>query len=625
MSADNSTHITGADVLVQRLKSNGVELIFCITGAGNLAIVDALVRDGSIRLVYSHHEQAAVMEAQGYSRVTGKPGVALVTTGGGVANTLTGILSAYLDSIPVVVISGNESSFHCVNYSALRAYGVQGFNSVEVMNPVTKTSLRIMDVRDVDKDFGKLWTLAKTDRKGPVLLDFPMDLQRKLVRPADLNPEEEFAAQPVSRQVNDQLSQKIDALALALSRSKRPLVYIGNGCREDEDLQNVKFFIEAEGIPFALSWSAADLFPSEHPLNVGRIGIYGDRAANIALQKSDLVLCIGTRLAIPQVGYDKADFGRGATKWVVEIDPSECSKFAEMDWTVLNISARDFFSRIREVGLLKNERQKYESWRKEIEALWRALPRIDQVGPFLEELTNVVHSALVIDHLNQTLHNDAIVVTDVGAGLLTGHYLFAPSESQRLFTSQGLGEMGFGLPGAIGAYFAAPKRQLVCLDTDGGIMFNLQELQVIAEHKIPMKLFIFNNDGYSMIKISQENLFAGRIAGSTVGSGVSFPNFEQVAKTFGLKYIRVDSVEDFQLKMDPALESMEGVLIEIIMSPSQKYLPRLATSKLADGTLVSPPLEDLDPLLSIDDLEKYLGYRPTENSYRARGLSYDSQ
>ena len=625
MSTDNSASITGADVLVQKLIANGVDLIFCITGAGNLAIVDALVRDGSIRLIYSHHEQAAVMEAQGYSRVTGKPGVALVTTGGGVANTLTGILSAFLDSIPVLVISGNESSFHCVNYAALRAYGVQGFNSVEVMKPVTKTSLRIMDVRDVAKDFGTVWNLAQTDRKGPVLLDFPMDLQRKLISPDDLNPEKRVEAQSMSKQLDAHLDQEIKALVSALSRSTRPLLYIGNGCRTAEDLKNVKSLVETEGIPFALAWSAADLFPSDHPLNVGRIGIYGDRAANIALQKADLLLCIGTRLASPQIGYDKADFGRRARKWVVEIDPTECSKFADTDWTLLNISTGDFFRRIHEAGLPQNHAEEHESWLKEIKALWKALPRIEQVGPLLEDVPNVVHSASVIEHLNHNLHDDAIVVTDVGAGLLTGHYLFSPGKDQRFFTSQGLGEMGFGLPGAIGAHFAAPKRQLVCLNTDGAIMFNLQELQVIAEHKIPMTLFIFNNDGYSMIKISQENLFAGRIAGSSVGSGISFPDFEQVARTFTLKYVRIDSNDDFVSKMNPALESDEGVLIEIIMSPSQKYLPRLATSKLADGTLVSPPLEDLDLLLSIENLEKYLGYRPTENSYRARGLPYESK
>lgn len=624
MSADIPSTITGGDVLVRKLVANGVETIFCITGAGNLAIVDAIIREGSIRLIFSHHEQAAVMEAQGYSRVTGKTGVALVTTGGGAANTLTGILSAYLDSIPVLIISGNESSFHCVNYATLRAYGVQGFNSVEVMKSVTKTSLRILNPQDTATHFETAWRDANADRKGPVFLDFPMDLQRKLVNPADFDLGPTVAAVDKKDRNSVTLSAEIAALKVALSKSNHPLLYIGNGCRDAAVLAQLSDFITRENIPFCLSWSAADLLPTDHPLNVGRIGIYGDRAANIALQKSDLFLCIGTRLAIPQIGYDKVDFGRLASKWIVEVDPTECTKFSDTNWHVLNTSANTFLNALAEgeAGFDKDARN---IWLNSIKDLWKSLPRMEQVGPLLEDVPGVVHSASVIDYLNTNLHEDAIVVTDVGAGLLTGHYLFAPGMNQRFFTSQGLGEMGFGLPGAIGAYFGAPDRQLVCLDTDGGIMFNLQELQVIAEHKIPMKLFIFNNDGYSMIKISQENLFAGRLAGSGVESGVSFPNFEQLAKTFELKYVRIESEEDFVSKMSPALESGQGVLIEIIMSPVQKYLPRLATSKLEDGTFVSPPLEDLDPPLSIEDLEKYLGYRAHENSYRARGLDYEAR
>jgi acetolactate synthase-1/2/3 large subunit len=233
-----------------------------------------------------------------------------------------------------------------------------------------------------------------------------------------------------------------------------------------------------------------------------------------------------------------------------------------------------------------------------------------------------VHSAKVIDYLNTVLDDNAIVVTDVGAGLLSGHYAFAPRSDQRLFTSQGLGEMGFGLPGAIGAHFAAPNRQLVCLNTDGGIMFNLQELQVVREHRIPLKLFIFNNDGYSMIKISQQNLFEGRMSGSGVDSGISFPSFQIIAEAFGLQYVRIENELDMQEKLPLVLQNSAAVLVEILMSPSQKYLPRLSTSKQEDGTLVSPPLEDLDPLLPLNELEKFLGYQAHENSYRARGIPY---
>jgi len=623
MNKIDSNRTNGADLLVDRLLVRGVDLIFCISGAGNLAIIDAIVRQGSIRIIYSHHEQAAVMEAQGYSRVSGKPGVVLVTTGAGAANTLTGILSAYLDSVPILVISGNESSFHCENYANLRAYGVQGFNSVEVMKPVTKLAVRIVNVLNIAKDLNRVWTEATEGRQGPVLLDFPMDLQRKLANSGDLvewSVPERLFSMGKNRSIP---KAEVINLRTALLNAKRPLLYIGNGCRGLEDLAELEEFINILEIPFCLSWSAADLLPSDHKLNMGRIGIYGDRAANIALQKADVLICIGTRLAIPQIGYDKADFGRNAEKWVVEIDQTECLKFADTDWHLLNMSVKDFFIDIKFSDLFISNVDERRKWIAEIRNLWSELPRINQVGPILSELSHVVHSASVIDFLNMNLHDDAIVVTDVGAGLLTGHYMFSRKGTQRFFTSQGLGEMGFGLPGAIGAHFADSTRQLICLNTDGGIMFNIQELQVVNEHKIPMKLFIFNNNGYSMIKISQQNLFAGRFSGSGIDSGLSFPSFKDIAQTFGLDYVRIESDSDFLLKLKPSLESAHGVLIEIMMAPDQKYLPRLSTNKLEDGTFVSPPIEDLDPLLDINDLERLLGCRAHVNSYRAREIPYD--
>ncbi|MSW12215.1 MAG: hypothetical protein F2884_01370, partial [Actinobacteria bacterium] len=256
--------------------------------------------------------------------------------------------------------------------------------------------------------------------------------------------------------------------------------------------------------------------------------------------------------------------------------------------------------------------------------IWQKLPRSEQIGAAVGS-AHEVHSFDVINFLNSVLHEDAIVATDVGAGLLTGHYALAAKGTQRIFTSQGLGEMGFGLPGAIGAHFADPKRQLICLNTDGAIMFNLQELQLVKHHKIPMKLFIFNNDGYTMIKISQQNLFDARVSGSDINSGISFPLFSDLAKTFGFEYCLIDNISSFESALRPALESPEAVLIEIKMSPDQKYLPRLATSKLADGTLVSPPLEDLDPMISIESLRDLLGYQPHANSYKSRGLPYEQR
>jgi acetolactate synthase-1/2/3 large subunit len=609
---------SGADHLVDILLLNKVEVVFCITGAGNLAIVDAIVRNGRIKLIYSHNEQAAVMEAQGYSRVSNKIGVALVTTGGGTSNSLTGVLSAFLDSIPILVISGNESSYHCINNNNLRAYGVQGFNSVEVFKTITKQSIRILNLEELKDITQSAITKSLTARMGPTHIDFPMDLQRSKIT---TNFIEKVKSEDLSS-ISDSQS-KIDIfsenLVGSLNKSTKPVIYIGNGCRSAEGKKIVKNIIEKYQIPFFLSWSAIDLFPENHPLNMGRIGIYGDRAANIALQKSDLLICLGTRLAIPQVGYDLNDFGRNSTKWLVEIDESECQKFANTEWNILNCNVEIFLQTLNYSMTINNfPTQLFSDWIIDLENIWKNLPRINQTGIRNETDYQKVHSADVLDILNSKYNNDAVIVTDVGAGLLSGHYMFEATGEQRFFTSQGLGEMGFGLPAAIGAHFAAPDRQIVCLNTDGGIMFNLQELQLIPEHQIPLKLFIFNNNGYAMIKISQNNLFESRFAGSTSSTGISFPSFEGLAKLFKLSYYKIDSIDKLNNEFDGLFSNKHPILFEVVMDENQKYLPRLATNKREDGSLISPPIEDLDPLVDLSTLENLLGYSAHENSKKIR-------
>jgi acetolactate synthase-1/2/3 large subunit len=452
---------------------------------------------------------------------------------------------------------------------------------------------------------------------GPVHIDFPMDLQRKqdlvVLKSAVSNDRSKINPR------NENENKFATELFAALLRSNKPLVYIGNGCRDENTLEKIKNIFTKHKIPYILSWSAIDLFPESDPQNIGRVGIYGDRAANLLLQQSDLLIVLGSRLAIPQTGYNKSDFARNATKWVIEIDDTECDKFLDLDWNVLNADVGVFLSELLNLADWQNtELQDFSSWWEVIEATWRSLPRLKQVGPIDEPSSGYVHSASVIDVLNSALDSDAIISTDVGAALLTGHNMFEKKGTQRFFTSQGLGEMGFGLPAAIGAYFAKPIKQNVCLNTDGAMMFNLQELQVVKEYKIPLKLFVFNNSGYTMIKISQDNLFDSRIAGSSTDTGISFPNFSHVAMTFGMEHILINSNTDLLQNIQKGLESDNAVLIEVVMNPEQKYLPRLATKKLTDGTLVSPPLEDLDPKISITELEKFLGYKPFETSIKSR-------
>jgi acetolactate synthase-1/2/3 large subunit len=611
MMSQTRNAISGADILVNELVAHGVETIFAITGAGNLAIIDAIARDGRISLIYSHHEQAAVMEAQGYSRVTNGLGVALVTTGGGTSNVVTGMLSAYLDSIPVLLISGNESSFHCANPHQLRAYGVQGFDSCAVLAPVSKKTTRISRVEEVSRIIHESVAISTQDRQGPTHIDFPMDLQRKSI---EITKIESYAQ--IGKSVASTGSLGLERLIKEISDAESPLIYFGNGIRNKSSRILAEKLIDKTGIPFITSWSAIDLFAESNKQNIGRVGIYGDRHANILLQKSDLVLALGTRLAIPQIGYDKTDFGRRAKKWVIDIDSTECAKFEGLDWNILNCDAADVMAELLQST---EEWRDRSDWLIECIRIKSALPRKDQLGPAPSDSKTQIHSGDVIEFLNENLSADAIVGTDVGAALLTGHYMYEQSGIRRFFTSQGLGEMGFGLPGAIGAHFAGKSRQVVCLNTDGALMFNLQELQVVEEHHIPLKLFVFNNFGYSMIRISQENLFENRISGSTVESGISFPDFSRVASAFGFNHTLVQNRNDLS-GVRALLTSNQAELIEIQMDPEQRYFPRLETKKLSDGTLVSPPLEDLDPKIDLALLENLLGYKAHVNSYKARGL-----
>jgi acetolactate synthase-1/2/3 large subunit len=610
----------GADELVKALNKLGVKVVFCISGAGNLAIIDALFRDGKIKLVYSHHEQAAVMEAQGYARVSGEIGVALVTTGGGTSNTLTGVLSAYLDSIPILLISGNESSFHCENEHNLRAYGVQGFDSVKALGGVVKHSHRVMNVNEIHEYVTLFSELALENRMGPVHLDIPMDLQRaKVDRNEQLETARSFSAK------KDELKQPIDITELVtqISSSNAPILYIGNGCRNEIVLSKLAAVINELQIPYVLSWSAIDLFPDSDPLNIGRVGIYGDRAANILLQRADLLIAVGTRLSIPQCGYDKSDFARKAVKWIIEIDKSECNKFDGLGWNVLNCSSEDFSQRLYE-NRTEIIEKRTSNWINLIQKTKKAFPRVQESIDSQVIRSGTLHSVSAVEVINRNKLKNSIIVTDVGAGLLSGHYAAEIKKGDRFFTSQGLGEMGFGLPAAIGAYFADPDRQIICLNTDGAIMFNLQELQLVKEYSIPLKLFIFNNNGYGMIRISQSNLFDNRLSGSTTETGLSFPDFRLLAMTFGLNYCAVKSMEEMESIFDLINDSDTAILVEVLMDSDQRYLPRLGTSKSKTGDLISPPLEDLDPLIGITELEKHLGYTPHENSYKVRNLEKPS-
>jgi acetolactate synthase-1/2/3 large subunit len=599
-----------ADIIAETLYHHGVRQVFGITGAGNIQIFDALARHGGFNLVFTHHEQAAVMAANTFYRSSGNLAVALVTTGGGSTNALTGVVSSNMDSVPVLVIAGNEPSRYISDENQLRVWGIQGFDSIKVMGPVSKLATRITDTSSVASTLINAINVALKGKQGVSWIEVPLDLQSMRI-----------VAQEVHKNYEHKLpmatSDQILSVVNALKSAKKPLLWLGYGIRSSRAEDVLKDFLVKHNIPFLLSWAGSDLIDNNNPLYVGKAGVYGQRHANLLLQASDYVLAIGTRLAIPQIGYSFEELAPEARIDLVDIDQHEVEKLGRRATEAIHSDAGLFLSQLLKVLPLDVHRN-YSNWMEHISNVKAKFPLINEEHT---DCNSFMNSYKVIDRLNSELSEGAIIVTDMGTALLSGFYGLKLGDNQRLMTSTGLGEMGFGLPAATGAAFANPDKDIICLNTDGGMMLNLQELQTITHHKLNIKIFVFNNDGYLMIKRSQMALLEGRFVGVDTDSGLSCPSFENISTAFGIPYFKLRNWENFEDGFKEFLDSSGPSIVEIYMDPVQGFLPRLLTSASPSGTLVSPPLEDLTPLISIEDLEWALQRKANPRSYQLRGLS----
>lgn len=598
-----------ADVIADTLFAHGITQVFGITGAGNIQIFDALARHGGFTFVFTHHEQAAVMAANTFYRSTGKLALALVTTGGGSTNALTGVVSSNMDSIPVLVIAGNEPSRYTTDDNKLRIWGIQGFDSVEVMSPVSKFSTRITNSLSVADTLKSAVNVAKSGKQGVSWVEVPLDLQSMRVVAQDFTKAEQSPSPTPT-------SQQISSVVNALKTSKRPLLWLGYGIKSAQADDILKSFIQNHKIPFLLSWAGSDLINNEHELYVGKAGVYGQRHANLILQAADYVLAIGTRLAIPQIGYSLEELAPQARIDLVDIDPVEVHKLGERSTEAIHADAGIFLSKLTD-EIPTNLQSNYSNWLEHIRKVKAKFPLIASEH---EDTNGYMNSYRVIDRLNNYFKDDSITVTDMGTALLSGFYGLSLKENQKLMTSTGLGEMGFGLPAAVGAAIGNPDKEVICLNADGGMMMNLQELQTIAHHKLNIKIFIFNNDGYLMIKRSQLALLEGRFVGVDSNSGLTCPEFDKVSAAFNIPYFRLRNWEDFDNGFSEFLTHTGPGIVEIYMDPVQGFFPRLMTTASPNGLLVSPPLEDLSPLISIEDLEWALQRKASPRSYQLRGL-----
>ena len=587
-----------AELIAEALEGLGIRHAFGIIGAGNVHLFEAIAQRGFTEIVCMHHEQAAAMAMQTYYRTHGQLSVALLTTGAGSTNGVTGVVSAWADSIPGLVIAGNENSRFTKPDSPYRMWGVQGYDSVHMVDKVCKYAHRVTTPEQAVYELQKGAYVALHGRFGPVWIEIPMDIQARKIAPAA---SAQFQAPAASPSMTPTLAAQVDAVLAALRTAKRPLLWLGHGIRLAGAEKKIVPLLRSLGVPALVSWAGIDMVDSYHPQVFGRAGVYGQRAANFILQNCDHLLAIGTRMAIPQIGYDLTELARGARIDVIDIDPVEAGKHQARVSEMLVCDAAVF------IDALLEQAQKaplataaYTPWLERCRAYEADFP---WVGPEHADAPGFINSYRFMQRLNGFFKPDQTVVTDMGTALLSGHQVLRLRDGQRLMTSTGLGEMGYGLPGAIGASFALDRGEVMCLNCDGGMMMNLQELQTIAHHQLPIKLFIFNNDGYLMIKHTQNAMFKTGYVGTNRASGVSCPDFSKLAEAFGMVAFQIRTWEECDATLALVQAAQGPVICEVFMHPEQLFSPKLSLVSRRDGSLVSPPIEDLSPLLSRSVLE----------------------
>jgi acetolactate synthase-1/2/3 large subunit len=606
-----------ADLIARLLVEHGIQDVFMLTGGGAMHLNDALGREKGLRKVFTHHEQAAAIAAESYCRLSGRPAAVNVTTGPGGVNALNGVYGAYVDSIAMVVVSGQvKRETLAANFPIpLRQLGDQEVDIVSMVRPITKYAVVLDDPLQARKVVEKALYLCRRGRPGPVWIDVPIDVQAAPVDfdvlepfdPADLDDGGEAPnnAAELNPLTGEALDAEVATMLAELHAAERPVVLVGAGVRISGQHAQFLRFVETLGAPVVTGWNAHDAMPDAHPLYAGRPGTVGDRGGNFAVQTADYVLVLGSRLNIRQVSYNFRSFARNGKVAMVDIDGAELQKPTLSLHRAIHADLRDFFAAVERAAVPSvdkvAERTEFLRFSRERSARFPVvLPEYwSDEGP----INPYVFGKVLFDELEE----GDVVVSGDGTACVTIFQVAQLKEGQRLYTNSGCASMGYDLPAAIGAYYAAKGptdagKRIICLAGDGSIMMNLQELQTIAGSNLPIKLFVLNNDGYHSIRQSQQNHFPDNIVGCGPDSGLTFPEFDRLAGGFGITASKVSRDVDLATAIRAALAGDGPHLCEVMIDKRQEFAPKLSSRKLEDGTMISPPLEDLSPFLDTDVL-----------------------
>lgn len=597
-----------ADYVADFLVDHGVTDVFSIVGGGAMHLNDALGHHEGLKVTYNHHEQACAIAAEAYARLNNKIAAVCVTTGPGGTNALTGVVGGWLDSIPMFIISGQVRYDTTARYAlqfteiSLRAMGDQEYDIVKSVEPMTKYAVMIEDPKQIRYALEKGWHLATTGRPGPVWIDIPVDYQGGYIENDDLesyDPAKDDAKLPPA--VDD---QTIQTVLEKIKNAKRPVFHGGYGIRLSGGYNVFRSVLEKLNIPVVTYWNAVDLIEDEHPLYCGRAGNMGDRPGNWAIQNADLILAVGTRISIRQVGYNWQTWARAAEVIMVDIDKAELKKPTLHIEMPIWADAKDFLTKLNAAvtGVVFTEKTWLDTCRNWKETYPAVLPR------HWEENGSTANVYAFVRYLSSRLPENSLTAVSNGACCVVGNQAYVIQKGSRMANNSAIASMGYGLPAAIGTCISGGRRNTICLEGDGSIMMNLQELQTILTNHLPIKIFLINNSGYHSIRITQSNLFGDHSkAGIGPESGdLSFPEFKKIAEAFGYRYFSAQSNAEMKAVVGEVLRLDGPVFCEIFTDTQQAWEPKSSTRRLADGRLVSPPLEDLAPFLPREELKKQM-------------------
>ena len=608
-----------ADYIAKRTHEAGAKHVFLVTGGGAMHLNDAFGRHKGLTPVCFHHEQGASIAAESYFRVSNRVAILNVTTGPGGINALNGVYGAYVDSLAMIVISGQvKKETYLRNYSIpLRQLGDQEVDITSMVRPIVKYATVLQDPKKIRVVMDKAIFLATYGRPGPVWIDIPIDIQSTLIeytslesyqggiegliKDPDVTENTKFELTKLKLFDDPKFKLDIDQIVEKLINSKRPVVFAGMGVRLSGMHSQFLDLIEKLKVPVVTGWNAHDVLTNDSPFYVGRPGTVGDRAGNFAVQNADFLLVLGSRLNIRQVSYNWKSFAANA--WIAMIDVDG----AELEKPTLNIDLKiharlqdfiPYFNKLLDGYLTPDNHYSYLSWCRQ---------RISQYPVVLSEYktSSKLNPYVFLDYLIKQLKNDEVIVTGNGSAAVVSFQVAELKLGQRMYSNSGNASMGYDLPAAIGACIALGGKRVICIAGDGSLMMNLQELQTLVGYNLPVKVIVINNNGYHSIRQTQQAYFSDNMIGVGPEDGVTLPDFVALAEAFKISAKAVRVMSDWNTsEVNEMMLNDKPVLIEVFVDPEQAFSPKLASRKLDDGTMVSPSLEDMAPFLPREELKK---------------------